>query len=120
MKFNRGDAGARRSKGIGIKNDGSAQQLGDHFQQKNKGMKLTIFILALPVMSMVSLFLTRNINGEFSEVRNALVLLYFLSSAICLGWGFYISRKSHFLGYLCVVMGIMPLLLMMWPVYSRG
>ena len=75
-------------------------------------MKLTIFILLLPVVTfLVGVFGTPLIQG-ISFVT------YLLSSVACLVWGFYISRRSRILGWLCIAVGVAPLILMLLPVRS--
>ncbi len=80
-------------------------------------MKLTIFVLLLPVMIFVSTLLATQGTHTFHPV---LFFLWLLSSVNCLVWGFYISRRSRLLGWLCVGVGVIPLIMMMWPVVSDG
>jgi hypothetical protein len=80
-------------------------------------MKLTVFILALPMVIFVWLLLATHISDGF---RLTLLLLWLVSSVICLAWGFYISRRSRLLGWLCVGVALIPLVMLMWPVVSHG
>jgi len=75
-------------------------------------MKLTVFILSLPVVIFLTHFLAEDASDTFQLV---LGLLWVLSSVFCIAWGFYISRRSRLLGWLCIVVGIIPLILMMIP-----
>jgi hypothetical protein len=79
-------------------------------------MKLTIFILSLPVAMFICLALATRASDEF---RMALFGLWILSGLFCFGWSFYISRRSRLLGWLCASVPMIQLIGMMWPVYSR-
>jgi hypothetical protein len=75
-------------------------------------MKLTIFILLLPVMAL----LLAVFGTPLLQAVSFFTCL--LSSVVCLVWGFYISRRSRFFGWLCVLAGVAPLVLMLLPVHS--
>jgi hypothetical protein len=79
-------------------------------------MKLTIFILSLPVVIFLSLFLVEDASDTF---RLALFCLWILSGLICLAWSFYISRRSRLLGWLCASIFMIQLIMAMWPVHPR-
>lgn len=76
-------------------------------------MKLTILILLLPVVTFLGMIFGAPI------VQMASLFGYLLSSLVCLGWGFYISGRSRILGWLCVALGVAPLILMLLPAFSE-
>jgi hypothetical protein len=81
-------------------------------------MKLTAFILALPIVVLISCLLSIHASPTF---RMTLLMVYFASSVFCFGWGFYISRRSSLLGWLCVVVGgVLPLIVIVWPAEARA
>jgi hypothetical protein len=83
-------------------------------------MKLTAFILALPIVALMALFWCLLDLDTSDALRMLLLVVYLASSVFCFGWGFYISRRSHFLGWLCVAIGgVLPLILILWPVHAR-
>jgi len=81
-------------------------------------MKPAVFILALPMVIYAwLLFATQDSDVFSSAFHMALLSLWFLSSIICLVWGFYISRRSRRLGWLCVAVAMIPLVMLVMPVY---
>jgi hypothetical protein len=84
-------------------------------------MKLTIFILALPL---IGIWLAIGTKWEFgAALGSALLLLWILSGVFCFGWSFYISRRYRLLGWLCVVIPIIQLIVLMWlfvPAFAHG
>ena len=78
-------------------------------------MKLTIFILLLPVVAILAGWLAADRSHAFSIIC---FFTYLLSSVANLVWGFIISRRSRFLGWLCIAVGAVPLILLLLPVRS--
>jgi hypothetical protein len=78
-------------------------------------MRLTIFILFLPVAAFFGGILAVDRVPIFQGIC---FFTWLLSAVVSFIWGFYISRRSRLLGWLCVGVGISPLILMMWPVIS--
>jgi hypothetical protein len=79
-------------------------------------MKLTPFILVLPFL----ILFTAWSGGSFSqEFRMALFVSWLLSIIACFGWGVYISRQRCFLGWLCVAVGLVHLIMFLLPVLSH-
>jgi hypothetical protein len=78
-------------------------------------MKLTIFILSLPVVMFVWLLLATPSSDMF---RLTLFCLWILSGLICLAWSFFISRRSRLLGWLCAGVPMIQLIMMLLPARS--
>jgi hypothetical protein len=78
-------------------------------------MRLTILILILPVVALFGGILAVD---RVPMIPGICFFTWLLSSVLSLIWGFYISRRSRLLGWLCVGVGISPLIMMMWPVRS--
>lgn len=83
-----------------------------------KHLKLTLFILLLPVVMFFSGALVANYTHI--PMLEVFLPLYLGSSVACLLWGVYISSRSRVLGWLCVLVGVAPLILMLLPVASHG
>jgi len=76
-----------------------------------KLVKLTVFILALPVMFCGLVFLHVSADEAIqSEVFN----LWILSSLVCIAWVFYLFRYNRIWGWICFAVGIAPFVLMAW------
>jgi hypothetical protein len=80
-------------------------------------MKLTIFILLLPVTA----FLIGLVGTRYSHTFHpAFFWAWFLSSIICLERGFRIFRYSRSLSWTCIAVGIIPFVVIGWVMISRG
>jgi len=79
-------------------------------------MKPTIFVILLPVIILVWDYLGTASNHTFN---NSLFALWMSSALFCLGWGFYISQKSRFLGWLCIGAVLIQFVLVLLPVFDR-
>lgn len=80
-------------------------------------MKLTPFILILPFFILFAAWSEPGLSQRFGM---ALFIVWLLSAFACFGWGVYISRQNRFLGWLCVAVGFIQLILFLMPVVSRG
>jgi hypothetical protein len=78
-------------------------------------LKLTIFIVSLTVATFFLGWLVTQFSHTFHP---ALFWAYFLSSIVCLERGRYILKRDRLLGWLCIVIGIIPLI-MVWVVIFR-
>ena len=79
-------------------------------------MKPTTFILVLPFLNFLTAWSARGLSQEFGM---ALIVAWLLSTFACFGWAVYISRQSHFLGWLCVAVGFIQLIMFLLPVLSH-
>jgi hypothetical protein len=79
-------------------------------------MKLTAFILPLPIV----MFFLGSLATRSSDIfQLTLFSIWLLSTFICLGWGFYISRRSRLLGWVCVGVALVQFAFMFLPVNSH-
>jgi len=78
-------------------------------------MKLTKFIASLTVLSWLVGWLVAHITQKFYP---AFYWVYLLSSIACLERGIHIRKQSWRLGWLCIVLGLIPLIVV-WVVILR-
>lgn len=79
--------------------------------------KLTIFILLLPVVTyLVGLVGTRNSH----TFHPAFFWAWFWASIVCLDRGFRIRRFSRILSWICIAIGIIPSIVIVWGIILRG
>jgi hypothetical protein len=74
-------------------------------------MKPTIFILSLPVVLFLGGVFLEQYESHTLQIVHLVLLL--LASLLCTVRGFYIVRRSRLLGWLCITIGGIPLILMM-------
>ena len=80
-------------------------------------MKLTIFILSLPV---AIYFLGLLVTQSTHTFHAALFWAWFLTSIVCIERGRYILGRSRFLGWLCIGIGIIPFIVLAWRLIFHG
>jgi hypothetical protein len=80
-------------------------------------MKLTIFILLLPVAT----FLVGLVGTRYSHTFHPTFFwVWLLSSIVCLERGFRTFRHSRVLSWSCILIGIIPFVIIGWVMISRG
>jgi hypothetical protein len=77
-------------------------------------MKPTTFILLLPLATAFCL-----VSATSHRLNHILVPLWIASSIFCFIWGFYISRHSRLLGWLCLLVALAQLAFIAMSAVSR-
>jgi hypothetical protein len=77
---------------------------------------ITILFLLLPAVIWLWLLQATRSSHTFQP---ELFYTWIASAFICLAWGFYISRRSRVLGWLCVVAAFIYLIAVVWPFVSN-
>jgi hypothetical protein len=80
-------------------------------------LKLTIFIVSLNVATYYFGWLVAHFSPTFHP---ALFWAYFLSSIVCVERGQYILRRDRHLGWLCIAMGVIPLIIVCAVIFRHG
>jgi hypothetical protein len=79
-------------------------------------MRFTILILLLPFLMFLGLLLA--VDHSDAAIP-PLWILWLISVVVCLAWGFYISRRRRFLGWLCVGVALLHFILLLLPLLGR-
>ena len=92
----------------------STSQTKHDFVPSNENMRFTLFIVSLTVTIWIVGWLITHIT---QRIYPASFWAYFLSSIVCLERGRYIRKNNQTLGWLCIVLGAIPLIIVLVAIF---